>query len=788
MRWRDFDSLAALPAAFFDFPRIVHFIGIGGIGMSALALLLQARGHQVSGSDATESIQLDKLRQSGIRVALGHAADNLKLFDVPAEAIVFSSAITADNPEMAGAAAQHVPCWHRSQLLAYFVNRAKVAIAVSGTHGKSTTSALIAHILAECGRNPTAILGAVYPPFESNVRIGDPDLVVVEADESDGSFTLLHPTITVVTNVEPEHLENYDSSETELWRAFRQFAAQTRGGGIVLNAEDAHLVSSLTVAGTPLATYAVDETTPTDLRAANLRVQSGKMLFDLEAGSDRFDGVALGVPGEHNISNALAGLAAARFGGVPLSDAAPTLAGFGGVGRRFQFCGSVRDIAIYDDYAHHPTEVSKTLEAARDFLQRPLLVVFQPHRYSRTQQLGAKFGPSFAAADEVIITELYSAFEQPIEGVSGRIVYDAACASLPEKKIHFVESLEAADALARNLAQPGQAIITMGAGDISGLPRKLLAGLQNGASLWGNGLAAEIRPAEPISRHTTMKVGGPAQWWVDPADENTLAAILETVQRQGLRLQIFGAGSNLVGSDAGFGGVALKLGNAFGYMRVEGRHLIAGGAALLPKLTHFALANRLGGMEWACGIPGAVGGSLFGNAGSRGYMDGQWVGGDCSTYLESAVVFDATGKRRVLQRSDIEFSYRRSSLGGTVIAEATFALTPLSAEKTVEHQKAVKELLKRRRETQPVNAASAGCVWKNPQLPDCGGAGALIEQLGLKGHAIGGAAVSQIHGNFIINTGNATGADVRALMQHVEDTVRQATGISLEREVRLIGD
>jgi UDP-N-acetylmuramate-alanine ligase len=232
-----------LSQTFFNTPRRVHFVGIGGIGMSALAFALAARGHAVSGSDANESAMLARLRDAGVTTVVGHSADNLRVLEAPAEAIVFSSAIFADNPERRAAAQMDIPQWHRAQLLAYFVNSAKVSIAVSGTHGKSTTSAMIAHILDKRGLNPTALLGAEYPPFGSNARIGDPDLVVVEADESDGSFTLLKPSIAVVTNVEPEHLENYNDSEAELWRAFKMFVAQAREH-VVLNAEGGNLVQS----------------------------------------------------------------------------------------------------------------------------------------------------------------------------------------------------------------------------------------------------------------------------------------------------------------------------------------------------------------------------------------------------------------------------------------------------------------------------------------------------------------------------------------------------------------
>ncbi len=301
-------------------------------------------------------------------------------------------------------------------------------------------------------------------------------------------------------------------------------------------------------------------------------------------------------------------------------------------------------------------------------------------------------------------------------------------------------------------------------------------------------ISALAQRDEPLSRHTTMKVGGPARWWAQPQSENELGAVLRAAKRDGLALQTLGAGSNLVAGDAGFEGVVLCLGSGFAWHRVQGHRLTAGGAMLLPKLTKLALQHRLGDFEWACGIPGSVGGSVWGNAGARGWNGEteKFESRDAGADLESLVAFDRSGERHELRRDDIEFAYRRSSLGELVVAEATFALKPLSETQANAHREAVKELLKIRRETQPVNAASAGCVWKNPRVEGCAGAGQLIERLGLKEMSVGGAQISAVHANFVVNTGGATGGDVRALMCQIEARVLQETGIQLEREVRLL--
>jgi UDP-N-acetylmuramate dehydrogenase len=300
-----------------------------------------------------------------------------------------------------------------------------------------------------------------------------------------------------------------------------------------------------------------------------------------------------------------------------------------------------------------------------------------------------------------------------------------------------------------------------------------------------------LRRAEPLAKHTTMRVGGPAQWWAEPNSEEELIAVLSNVANAGVPLKVLGAGSNLVPNDHGFEGVVLHLGKGFEWQRAEATYLHAGGAALLPKLTKFALQYGLGNFEWACGIPGSLGGSIWGNAGSRGFNGHEWESRDAAADLHSLVAFDRQGQRHELQRSDIQFAYRRSSLDALIVTQATFALKPLDETQAAQHREAVAELLRLRRETQPVSSPSAGCIWKNPGREacaeqGCSGTGQLVEKLGLKGRRVGGAQVSEVHGNFIINAGGASGADVRQLMINVEDEVRAQTGIVLEREVRLL--
>ena len=293
------------------------------------------------------------------------------------------------------------------------------------------------------------------------------------------------------------------------------------------------------------------------------------------------------------------------------------------------------------------------------------------------------------------------------------------------------------------------------------------------------------RANEPLSRHTTIKVGGPARVWVSPDSPAELSEFLRLNATIGAPLYVLGAGSNVVPAPEGFEGAMLHLGKGFAYQRVEGDLLIAGGAALLPKLTHFANQNNLGNFEWACGIPGSVGGSLWGNAGARGWNGNDFESRDSAADFHGCIAYNRAGERIILKRGDIEFAYRRSSLGELIVCEATFALKPLSREQTARHKAAIRELLEKRRNSQPVSAASAGCIWKNPAVEGCAGAGALIQQLGLKGAQIGGAQISPLHGNFLVNAGGDA-ADVRALAAHIEAQVKAQTGIELEREARFL--
>ena len=434
--------------------RRLHFIGIGGAGMSGLAFVARALGAEVTGSDRAESSYTARLSEHGIEARIGHDAANLP----DGADVVVSTAIAEDNPELAAARAAGVAVLHRGDLLGE-VSRLRRCIAVAGTHGKTTTAAMTAHALRECGRRPSFLIGGELRAAGTNAAWDDGDVVVVEADESDRSFLKLGRDVAVVTNVELDHHATFRSLG-ELERAFAEFAAP----------------APERVVWEPVRLPSVEPTVRFGIGAGDLCADRVELL---PLGS-RFhvDGVSveLAVPGRHNVLNALAALACCRAAGVPLAEAAPALRGFSGTGRRFEDHGTTPAGArVFDDYAHHPTEVEATLLAARTLAPRRLVAVFQPHLYSRTRQLAGRFGRALALADLVVVVDVYPAREraEDFPGVSGLLVAAAAAQSAGGRPVWWVPELgQARERLERELRE-GDVVLTLGAGDVDRLAKEL---------------------------------------------------------------------------------------------------------------------------------------------------------------------------------------------------------------------------------------------------------------------------------------------------------------------------
>jgi UDP-N-acetylmuramate--alanine ligase len=458
--------------------RHVHFVGIGGSGMSGIAEVLANLGYSVSGSDLAESATTRRLRKVGIRVDIGHAAQNAR----GADALVVSTAVKDDNPEVIGARAARTPIVPRALMLAELM-RLKQGIAIAGTHGKTTTTSLIASVLAEGGLDPTFVIGGRLEAAGSNAKLGSGEFLVAEADESDASFLYLTPVISVVTNIDADHMETYGQDFGRLKQAFVDFLQHLPFyGNAVLCIDDANVREILPRVVKPITTYGI--TPGAQIHAHSIEaIEGGRMRFRVT----RVNGsawpeleVTLNLPGVHNVQNALAAIAVGMEVGVDDAAIVRALAEFRGVGRRFQRCGEIAlrsggHYTLVDDYGHHPVEMAATLAAARGaFPGRRLVLAFQPHRYTRTRDCFEDFVRVLSTVDALLLTEVYAAGEAPIVAADGRALARAVRVVGRVEPV-FVDSVAQLPAAVAGVVQAGDVVLTMGAGSIGGVPAQLCA-------------------------------------------------------------------------------------------------------------------------------------------------------------------------------------------------------------------------------------------------------------------------------------------------------------------------
>ncbi|MCK9987209.1 MAG: UDP-N-acetylmuramate--alanine ligase [Azoarcus sp.] len=457
----------------------IHFVGIGGAGMSGIAEVLVNLGYTVSGSDLGENAATRRLRALGARVVSGHAAENV----AQADAVVISTAVRNDNPEVTAARARHIPVVPRAQMLAELM-RLKQGIAIAGTHGKTTTTSLVASILAEGGLDPTFVIGGKLNAAGANARLGKGDFLVAEADESDASFLLLTPVISVVTNIDADHMDTYGHDFARLKQAFVDFLQHLPFYGVaVLCEDDPHVRSIMPLVSKQIVRYGLSKSA--NIRAENIRAEGGRMLFD----AVRVNGtisrlpIELNLPGLHNVLNALAAIAVATEAQVPDEAIIKALSEFKGVGRRFQRYGEIPlrgedgsergSFTLIDDYGHHPVEMAATLAAARGaFPGRRLVLAFQPHRYTRTRDCFEDFVKVLSTVDALLLAEVYAAGEAPVVAADGRSLARAIRVSGKVEPV-FVEDIGDMPATVLSAARDGDVVITMGAGSIGAVPGKL---------------------------------------------------------------------------------------------------------------------------------------------------------------------------------------------------------------------------------------------------------------------------------------------------------------------------
>jgi UDP-N-acetylmuramate--alanine ligase len=454
--------------------RRIHFVGIGGIGMSGIAELLANLGFAVTGSDAKRSEVTGRLETMGVTVCEGHAATNVG----DAEVVVVSSAVKRSNAEVIEAERLGIPVIPRAEMLAELM-RLRFAVAVAGSHGKTTTTSMIALALERAGLDPTAVIGGKLSAFGSNARLGESEYMVAEADESDRSFLMLWPSIAVMTNIDREHMESYRSFE-ELQQAFAEFGNKVPFyGTVVACADDPHLRPVLPQLKRRVVTYGLEDLAA-QISGTNVELGAfgGRCVVHHRhrQASEHLGLLELQVPGRHNLQNALAAVAVCDRLGIPFAQVAAALQDFQGAERRFERHGEADGVVVVDDYGHHPTEIAAVLAAARATLNRRLIVVFQPHRYSRTQQLLNEFGPALREADEIVLTDIYAASEEPLPGVTVQVLA-AAIEQGSGRPVHLVPVLDAVVPAVLGIVRAGDAVITLGAGSIGAVPRRLLDAL-----------------------------------------------------------------------------------------------------------------------------------------------------------------------------------------------------------------------------------------------------------------------------------------------------------------------
>jgi UDP-N-acetylmuramate--alanine ligase len=456
--------------------RRIHFVGIGGIGMSGIAELLANLGYVVTGSDARRSDVTARLEQAfGVTMFEGHDASHVGDADV----VVISSAVRSSNAEVVAARARGIPVIPRAEMLAELM-RLRFSIAVAGSHGKTTTTSMIALVLERGGLDPTAVIGGRLSAFGSNARLGRGEYMVAEADESDRSFLMLWPSIAVMTNIDLEHMESYGGGLADLQQAFLDFANKVPFyGAAIACVENQNLAAILPQIRRQVVTYGLDDPRAhilgagIELGSFGGRCQVYRRTRD---GMEPLGRLELTVPGRHNLQNALAAVAVGQHIGLDFPRVAAALAGFHGAERRFEPHGEAGGVLVFDDYGHHPTEIAAVMAAARATLDRRIVVAFQPHRHSRTAQLFDAFGPSLAGADEIVLTDIYAAGEDPIPGITVDRLADAIRHGA-NRPVHVVKALEDVVPTLLTIVRPGDAVITLGAGSIGTLPKTLMQAL-----------------------------------------------------------------------------------------------------------------------------------------------------------------------------------------------------------------------------------------------------------------------------------------------------------------------
>ena len=745
-------------------PRHVHLIGVAGSGMSGIAALLLGLGHKVSGSDKVDTVEVERLIKKGLVFHSPHSSECIHGADI----VIYSSAIKAGNPAFDAATGQKIPMARRADALAAIMD-SKKGIIVCGMHGKTTTSAMAAHVLRAGGFKPCHFVGAEIPILGTNARWdSEGEWFVAEGDESDGTLINYHPEHAIVLNIEPEHLDFYKDL-TAIDAVYYRLISQTAGK--VFYCADDEGAQRVCASHPRAISYGLSA--EAHYQITNLTTENFKSRFTVSRHGKALGEVLLNIPGAHNAVNALAALALASEIGQSFESIAAALEAFRGAKRRFEVIYDSPRQTIIDDYGHHPTEIAATLATARTGGHGRVIAMFQPHRYTRTQALKDAFGRAFALADHVFVSDIYPASEKPIPGISGQTLVDAMLAAGHTSANH-VPDIASIHQAAAALAEDGDLILSLGAGNIHEAGYRLAQDLKMRDTLQSAMGAGRIKLYEPLSKHTTMRIGGPAQFWVEPESEEGFADLVRHCFDENIPLMVIGRGSNLLVRDGGIPGVVAHLSRGdFQRHEVNGTEITAGVGVKFKQLSALARSASITGFEWMEGIPGNLGGGLRMNAGAMGIQ----------TFDQVVRVRFCDQDGNIFTRTPKELDVHYRSVPMLRTNYALSAVIAGNPGTQTEIDETIAGSLAKRRSSQPI-AARAGCIFKNPsEIP----AGRLIEELGLKNFSVGHARVSEIHANFIVNDGGATSEDVLTLIKEIQTAAQRTRGIELETEVQITG-
>jgi UDP-N-acetylenolpyruvoylglucosamine reductase len=744
------------------------------MGMAPLAVYLAQSGFTVTGEDdsAPDRDLSDLLARERVVIGPLPAACDL---------IVHSSAVAAGHPACTEARRRGMPIVRRGELLAEIVRDRKL-VAVCGSHGKTTTTAMLITALRRANFPAGYVLGGLFGDGTSPARVGSNEWVVAEVDESDGTIGCFSPEIAVVVNLDWDHPDRYrDPSEFD--GAFAALLARTRESALLSDACGRSL-QRLAVLGSGPRAHTFGRSG--DFSGEPVESTQEGMVLRLGGLFPRED-VSVRASGEFNAANATAALAAAQLMGVrPARD---LLSAYPGVRRRQQRLPAPAGLVVIEDYAHHPTEIRALLVSLRRGGSGRLVVVFQPHRFSRTAQFKAEFAAALALCDSLHLLDVYPAGEAPVPGGTAADIYAEIKRGGAPLRVSYLPGADRAFFRALSAdARAGDTVAFVGAGDIDRKARAWLderRAAEERSAQWDDFAAAArealdsrsvLRREEPMGPKTTLRVGGSARVYAEPASLEDLRTLLRLAAERRVPVLMLGRGSNLIVPDDGVDGLVLSLsGEAWSAFEVRPDGRVWVGAGLrLKNLCGLAARGGLAGFEFLEGIPGSVGGALRMNAGA--------MGGWMFDIVEELQLATYAGEVRTLQRAELHVDYRRCAEVEAGIALGAL-LRPAAAGEAEAINRQVDVYRRKRHETQP-REPSAGCVFKNPPGES---AGRLIDECGLKGERVGDAEVSAVHANFIINRGSATSADVLELVRRVRARVRQARGVDLEPEVLLYG-